>query len=244
MHYRTGSLTYISPFDIPGESTNYATDDDLNKVKIGYKLHGNTTYELKVGYGNLTDVFGRRLRPPTNVKFQTGHLKPRLILEPSRLVLRSNSNATVPISVANLSGLDVRLATKSDPTQDWFVQDEFQEIDLSDDQIVPTTIDFENWLPTDAWQFVASIQPIADPKHGESPETSCIYGQITPYDVQARIGHSSSIAWITDLETGLAVANASVSLVETKDDADSCVDGNIHQQEGYCDTARKAVVVV
>lgn len=238
--YRSGSLAYISQYDIPGESTNYATDDDLNKVNIGYKLHGNTTYELRVGYGDLTDIFGRRLRPPTDVKFRTGHLKPRLLFEPSRIVSSAKSDLSLPIDVANLNGLNVRLATKVGLQQDWSVSSEMQQIDLADDQIVSTTIDFENWLTKDALHFVAEIEPITESKYGENPETSCIYGQITPYDIQARVGLTSSIAWVTDLDTGKVVENASVSLVETKEGVGSVLLETFTNEKGIASLPGRA----
>lgn len=230
--YRRGSLAYINPSDSNSNGSLSTSNVELNKIKIRYQLRGNTTYKLTVGYGGLFDVFDRRLRPPPEVEFDTGPLTPRFKHERPWLVLGAKSRLDIPVNVANLSALHVRFAAEKRSSDKWFLIDEKKEIDLPANRIVATTVDFKDWLPAKTRRFVAAIEPIADPEHGENPPTSCIKGQVTPYDVHALIGHTSSIAWVTDLETGEVVPNARVSLVETKDSVGSILARSSTNRQG------------
>ena len=228
---RTGALVDIPDFESQGTSSTFATDDDLNKVKIGYELKGNSTYEMRVGFAPLTDVFGRRLRQPTTIKFHTGHLKPRLDYEMRSLVFAPESDVSVPVEAANLKELRVRMATETFPRRRWSARTHRQRLSLPADRIATTQLDFHDWVPEGTRRFAASIEPIAGREFGENPETSCIYGQIAHYDVQARIGHASSIVWVTDLQTGRVVPNASVLLLQSKDfDSSILVGANTNKQ--------------
>lgn len=236
-----GVLAYISRFELPGDNQDFASNDDLSKVNIGYQLTGNTTYELKVGDAPLFDVFARYLTRRTTVEFRTGPLKPRLNFLFPWLVMGVQSNLDVPVDVANLSDLRVRLAARTGSNQRWSVSRKRQSFEIPPDQIVPATLDFKNWLPSRTLQFVANIEPIADPQYGENPTTTCIYGQVTPYDVQARIGHTSSIAWVTDLQTGQVVPDASVSLVEIEQARGSVVAEATTNKQGIAPLPGKSV---
>ena len=238
--YRRESLAYITPSDSNNNGGLSASNVELNKVKIRYQLRGNTTYKLTVGHGPLYDVFDRRLLPPTEVEFDTGPLTPRFRHEPPWIVLSAKSRLDIPVYVANLRQLHVRFAAEKRSSGKWSVLDEKKEVDLPANRIVFTTVDFGNWLPAKTRRFVAAIKPIADPEHGENPPTSCIYGQVTPYDVQARIGHTSSIAWVTDLETGEVVPNATVSLVETKDSVGSILARTSTSKQGIASLPGRA----
>ena len=214
---KIGELTYISRSDRLSRNEGFATDDDLSKVNIRYGLRGNTTYELRIGFAGLNDVFGRRLRTQTAIKFKTGHLRPRLDLDARWLVFNSESPLEIQADAANLTHLRVQLATEKRSGQGWNIRNKRQKLTLPTDQIASTTLDLENLFPYETGQFVAALEPIAGSKYGENPETPCIVGQVTPYDVHARIGYSSSIAWVTDLHTGQVVPDATVALIEAKD---------------------------
>lgn len=238
--YRRGSLAYINPSDSNSNGGLSTPSVEMNKIKIRYQLRGNTTYKLTVGYGGLYDVFSRRLRPPPEVEFDTGPLTPRFEHERPWLVLSAKSRLDIPVNVANLSALHVRFAAEKRSSDKWSLIDEKKEIDLPANRIVATTVDFKDWLPAKTRRFVAAIEPIADPEHGENPPTSCIKGQVTPYDVHALIGHTSSIAWVTDLETGEVVPNARVSLVETKDSVGSILARTSTNKQGIASLPGRA----
>lgn len=238
--YRRGSLAYIIPSDSNSDEGFSTSNVELNKVKIRYQLRGNTTYKLTVGHGPLTDVFDRRLRPPTEVEFDTGPLTPRFEHKPPWIVLSAKSRLDIPVYVANLNELHVRFAAEKRSSGKWSVLDETRDVDLPANRVVATTVDFKDWLPAKTRRFVVAIDPIADPEHGENPQTSCIFGQVTPYDVQARIGHTSSIAWVTDLETGGVVPNATVSLVETKDSVGSIMARTSTNKQGIASLPGRA----
>ena len=209
-----GAVHRISNWGSSRNEEHFATEDDLNKVKLGYELRGNTTYELKFGNAFIHDVFGRRLRNAPDIKFHTGHLKPRLNTRSSRIVLSPESNFEVPVHAANLNDLRVKIASKTDSSLKWSVRNKRQTLNLTADRIVSTNLDFKDWLSEDSHRFVAAIAPVANPSYGDDPETECIFGQVTPYNVHALIGLTSSIAWLTDIETGQLVSDASVSLME------------------------------
>lgn len=219
--YDRGEVPRISNWESSGTEEHFATEDDLNKVKLGYELRGNTTYELKFGSAFIHDVFGRRLRNAPDIKFHTGHLKPRLNTPSSRIVLSPDSNFKVSAYAANLNDLRVKIASKTKPSLKWSVRNKRQKLSLTADRIVSTNLEFKDWLSEDSHRFVAAITPVANPSFGDDPEIECIFGQITPYNVHARIGQTSSIAWLTDIETGQLIPDASVSLTQIGDSNDT-----------------------
>ncbi|MXW54583.1 MAG: hypothetical protein F4Z66_11560 [Gammaproteobacteria bacterium] len=219
---KNGTLVRISRTELTGNNKQFATDDDLHKVRLGYELQGDTAYELRVGFGLLSDVFGRRLRSNSTVKFRTGHMKPKLQIEPAWLVLNTDSDGKLPIDVANVQELRVRLATQRNSKRGWSVTNKKERLKLAANQVVSTTLGIGEWLSSRTGQFALALEPTALEKHGSDPEVSCIFGQVTPYHVHARIGQTSSVAWVTNLETGQVVPDASVALIET-DDSSSTV---------------------
>ncbi|MXW54471.1 MAG: hypothetical protein F4Z66_10965 [Gammaproteobacteria bacterium] len=95
------------------------------------------------------------------------------------------------------------------------MKEQRQNLDVATDQLVPTTLDLSKLLVEQKTPFVAVLEPRAIRRFGNDPEASCIVGQVTSYNVWARMGHLSSIVWITDLKTGKVVPDVPVSLVRS-----------------------------
>ncbi len=211
---RRDGLVFVSQFSrFGGRSLLFAEEDNFNKIWLGYRLNGNTTYTLHIGSSPIKDVFGRQLRNPMEIEFRTGHLKPRLIARYPLAVMNANAGADLPVEVANLRNLNLRLFSQQKTEARWSLEEKRQRLSVVVDQTIPTTLDFSDLLLERSAPFVAVVEPTAIRRYGEDPDSSCIVGQLTSYNVWARIGYSSSIVWLTDLETGEVVPNVPVSLV-------------------------------
>ena len=211
----------VSPVEIShrfsseySHSIGFAPDDSYYKLKIKYSLAGNTNYQLQVGQEEIEDLFGRKLPDSPPIEFRTGNLKPRLQLRERELIFSTGSVARVPAKLANLSGLRIGLHTDvptSSERTSWF---EHVPIATPPDRIFEVPLNVRDFLPSTSGEFVAVVDSIAIPGKGESPTTRCLYGQVTPYNVHTRFGVESSVAWVTNLQTGETVPDATVSLIQ------------------------------
>ena len=201
----------------------FARDDNLFKVNFRFRFAGNTNYQLTFRDGVIYDFFGRRLPETPSVHFRTGDLKPRLIVSPSLLLLSPESRPRVRLEVANLTELLIGVDMDRPSMQDRIEVSQRTPLQIPVDRIVKTRLDLREFLSGQSGEFVAKIDPMARQESGNNPPRKCFYGQVTPYNVHARVGEASSLAWVTDLQTGEAVSGADVSLIRRSDSSDSSV---------------------
>ncbi len=192
--------------------------DGFFEYILPFKFHGKTEYSIADGVEPFTDVFGRPSSFPSSLRFRTGHMKPRLARIEPISILSPDSQLELPISYANLTGLQVELEVDNPFLQKRSKQDKTIELGGPQEQVVHETLNVLDWLGIQNGQLFAEVSPQAHQRLENDLPKSCFYLQVTPYNVQARVGMASSMAWVTDLETGELVADAKVELIQREND--------------------------
>ncbi|MCY3885175.1 MAG: hypothetical protein OXG24_09725, partial [Gammaproteobacteria bacterium] len=192
-------------------------DDGLFRFNLPFKFRGKTEYSITDGAKPVTDLFDRTLTLSNPLTFRTGHMKPRLVGLARVAIFDFASPLELPLKFANLEKLQIGLATDIFDEENRSNREEVVDFEGRVDQVGDKTLDIRDWLHGKTGQFLAEFEPIAYPNVGESPRKTCLYGQLTPYNVHARMGLTSSIAWVTELDTGEVVPHASVELIQTEE---------------------------
>lgn len=191
--------------------------DGFFTYTLPFEFHGKIEYSITAGTDPIADVFGRALTLPSPLAFQTGHMKPRIVSLDPVAIFELDSPLEIPIQFANLQHLQIGLKLDSLGEESRTKKDAFVDFEGLVNRPGRKTLDMRDWLDEETAQFVAEFEPIAYPDIGENPRKTCLYGQITPYNVNARVGMTSSVAWVTDLETGDVVRDAIVELVQLEE---------------------------
>ncbi|MXW52501.1 MAG: hypothetical protein F4Z66_00640 [Gammaproteobacteria bacterium] len=210
------------------------------KIDFRLQLNGNTEYSIGTGTKSMVDVFGRELTLENPLTFRTGHIKPRLERLNPVTVQEIDSEFEVPIEFANLEKLQIELEVRNSEENSLTQQERVVDFGGLVDRVGNETLNISDWLHMRNGEFIARAEPIAYSYIGENPPKSCIYGQFTPYNLQARVGLTSSIAWVTDLETGDVVSDATVDLVQLETDQRHSILETKTDQEGIATFLGKA----
>ena len=159
---------------------------------------------------NLRDEFGRRLSEALSLRFWTNHRNPDFTLVHRDAVLESGVDSEVPLYVTNLD--QVRLFYRL-LGEDRAVAHQVHSFSASGPEDVSFAIPLgvREMAKGSTGAVFGTIS--SDPAlHGRSFWQRRFFGQVTPYQVHAKLGHFNTLVWVTDLETGAPVPQAQVSI--------------------------------
>ncbi|MFW6175244.1 MAG: alpha-2-macroglobulin family protein, partial [Acidobacteriota bacterium] len=176
-------------------------------VTLPEVLEARSRYRLEGSAEALRDVFDRPLEEDVALDFLTGDRPPNLVLTHPVAVLERDVDTHLPAVVTNLDGLDVRLDRLTAGGH------ESERLDVP---VVPalnvayrTPLELRRWLGDHrSGAAVATVE--TRPATPDPPEW--FFAQVTPFQVHAKLGHRSSLVWVTDLATGRPVSGARVRL--------------------------------
>lgn len=228
-------------FDWPDSTEN------ADYFKVGLRrlrLNGSTEYSITNSSQPIVDIFDRALAFENPLKFRTGHIKPRLSSIGPVEIGKFGSKIEVPVEYANVERLEVKLEIHNPEDNTRTQQEKIVDFGGLVDRHGQKTLNLSDWIQGRNGEFIATIEPIAYSNIGENPRESCIYGQFTPYNVQARVGTSSSVAWVTDLETGDVVPDAKVELIQFERGQRSSIFQSSTDSEGVAKLPGKAQLTV
>lgn len=158
----------------------------------------------------VQDIFGRELTAPVHMAFATGHRTPNFVLDYSHAVLEKNVDSEVPLYVNNLKGysFDYRRLTPAGSTAD-----------LSYDKQVPQVQDIQFAVPLGVREMLEGKSGVVYGHLNTDPSIvnrwyPDLFAQVTPFQVHLKLGHFSSMAWVTDMATGQPVQGTSISLYQ------------------------------
>lgn len=157
--------------------------------------------------GELVDAFGRHLENPITINFKTSHRKPHHVLAYNTAILEKNTDSDVPLYVTNLQKINIGY-TK-------LTQQGLQN-NLQVSQALPEVHDLQYAVPLEIRKMlngqsgVVDLSITTEPQVNEEP--THLIAQVTPYQVEVKIGHFNSLIWVTDFATGLPMQNAKVML--------------------------------
>lgn len=157
------------------------------------------------------DMFGRTLSVPAEAEFATDHRKPNFILDHHDAVLEKNVDSDVPVYVDNINKIffDYRLlAGKADAETNTLTRP------------VANVQDIQFSMPTGMREALGGKSGAVyghfrtDPNVLPPDYANRLFAEVTPYQAHLKLGHFSSIAWVTDLATGAPVKKAKVTLYD------------------------------
>ena len=155
----------------------------------------------------VQDIFGRSLENSVNANFITDHRSPNYVLDYREAVLETNVDSEVPFYVNNLESyrFDYRQLTAKG-----------LETGKSYNQTVPAVRDIQFAVPFGIREMLGGASGAVYGTLFSTPSITNyppkLFAQVTPYQVHFKLGHFSSIAWVTDMTTGAVVPGAKVSL--------------------------------
>jgi len=159
---------------------------------------------------NITDEFGRKLSKPIAIQFTTDHRLPNFEMVYQNAVLEKATDSEVPLYVNNLESIRFNYRSVK-PGEEIAAQSISREI--------PKVQDIQFAIPLGIRQMLRGSsgaiygQLTTQPEVKKSPESAyTLFAQVTPYQVHVKLGHFNTLVWVTDLATGLAVADAKVTI--------------------------------
>ena len=177
-------------------------------------LRANKTYAISIPAGKLRDEFGRPLAGPVKMTFATDHRKPNYAFDHHFSVLEKGVDSELPIVVTNLAQINVKYAAvtgKGKVTKG----EELLAVGPALDISYPMPLKVREMLKNPSG-IVAGEIFTAPPLPDKTGEDRWFLSQITPFNVQVKVGHFNTLVWVTDFVTGLPVAGAQIDIFKGK----------------------------
>ena len=178
-------------------------------VWLPERLRAFDTYRLRSAPGALRDAFGRTLSTGLELQFRTAHRRPRLVLEHRLAVLKQGVDSDVPLYVTNLERVELSYRTLTADGASPAISASIE---------VPPVVDSAFAIPMGVRERLDGRSGALAGRISASPRPEIdgwrFFAQVTPFQVHVKLGHFSSLAWITRLDSGLPVAGARVYLYE------------------------------
>jgi uncharacterized protein YfaS (alpha-2-macroglobulin family) len=158
---------------------------------------------------NLVDEFNRRLDKPIVIRFATDHRLPNFELVHNDAVLEKGVDSEVPLYVNNLQDFSFQYRS----VRPSGVQD-----NQSLKALVPNVQDVQFAMPINVRTMLeggsgavyghVATSPTVD-KY--SDEARRLFAQVTPFQMHVKLGHFSSLVWVSDMQSGSPVEGAKVT---------------------------------
>lgn len=156
----------------------------------------------------VQDIFGRPLENAFNAAFLTDHRSPNYVLDYSDAVLEKNVDSEMPFYVNNLEQYHFgyrKFTTQGLSKDEYFNKDVPQVRDIQ--FAVPFGIrDMLGGKPGAVFGTLSSTPQV---NNGYRPT---LFAQVTPWQVHFKLGHFTSMAWVTDMASGEPVSGVKIGL--------------------------------
>lgn len=157
---------------------------------------------------NLLDEFGRPLSMPVDFSFMTSHRQPNIDFSHQTAVLEKNVDSQMPVYATNINTLSIDYSKMTTAGVEHKLRRELAMPDVTDIAFAhPMPI--RDMLDQQSGVIFGMVDIDPEPKHFRPYE---LFSQVTPWQVQAKLGHFNSLFWVLDMATGEPVADASISL--------------------------------
>ncbi|HUP90615.1 MAG TPA: alpha-2-macroglobulin family protein [Solimonas sp.] len=192
---------------------NQPPDKEGFEVRLPFDWQAMTQYRVDLLAG-IKDVFGRELPAGSTIKFRTGHRAPRIHLQHPVAVLEAGEDTQPPLIVSNIDELLLSYRRYSGNAY---------EPGLSSREAVNSKRDVAYAIPFDVRKLLAGRSGAVSGRIDTLPGTEAAQGvteffaEVTPWQVHVKLGHFSSLAWVTDLKTGLPIGGAKVEIYRGRD---------------------------
>lgn len=159
---------------------------------------------------NVVDEFGRALENPSSFVIKLDDRKPNYVLPNRTAILEKQADSDVPLYVNNLKSatLNYQAITVSNVVDNQTMVYPLTEV-KNIQYAVPLKI--RDLLKGKSGVILGSLQtnPTIEKNRGEADIT--LFAQVTPYQLQIKVGYHNTLVWVTDMATGKVVSGAQVS---------------------------------
>ncbi|HET8941852.1 MAG TPA: MG2 domain-containing protein [Rudaea sp.] len=189
---------------------------------LTFVLDPMRAFTLNVPAG-LKDIFGRTLAKPASVNILSWHRVPFLDTPPVQAVLESNQPTIVPLRFTNLEQfsfgyrimhapqLEAGSAIDATQTENLLLR---PDLDATEDRIVRGNLGVRHLLGGHSGVVWGDMTWLGRyQRKYRSPSSQPFMGQVTPWQVLAKVGHYNTQVWINRLDNGNPVAGAQVKLL-------------------------------
>ena len=179
------------------------------RVWLPEVLKAFEVYTIQSDRENLKDEFGRTLSTPINYRFATDHRLPDFTIAHPRAVLEKSVDSKMPLVVTNLEEISV--------TYDRLTTDDKRSLQKKK-IFVPQAEDIAFRIPLQVREMLNGqsgvVQGFVDstPHISKSHWNRWFFAQVTPFHVHVKVGHFNTLVWVSDLNTGKPIADATVKI--------------------------------
>lgn len=193
-------------------SQAYTKGDDY-LLFLPYGLKANQPYTLNAAASQVRDEFGRGLASDIDSAFVTSKRLPRLVYERGPSVLEKEEKTHLPVVIQNIDALDLQYDMLT-----------AQGATLNQRMIIPVdnAPDVSYHFPLKAREILKGSSGVIKGELSASPpalmgeQPDYFITQVTPFNVHVKLGHFSSLVWVTRLADGSAVGDARISIFTAK----------------------------
>ena len=179
-------------------------------VMIPEYLNAYSAYQFSAEPRTIRDVFGRKLTRPIHTRLLTDHRAPSYRFDHIYSVLETGVDSELPLYTTNLNSLHFSYATYT--AQGWSTpQQKTIPLRLPEDVSIKIPLKARELLAQDSGIIQGTFSTSPTPRYTRKPEW--FFSQVTPFHVEAKVGHNNSLVWVTDLTTGDIVKDANIKLL-------------------------------
>ncbi|MGI9336240.1 MAG: alpha-2-macroglobulin family protein, partial [Gammaproteobacteria bacterium] len=180
-------------------------------VWLPERLKAYTRYVISSAAGSLRDEFGRALTSGIDMALHTDHRRPNLLTPHPEAVLEGAIDSEIPVVLTNLDRVRARFDVLGTAG---LKQGLVRDIDVAD------VIDIAYAVPLGVRSMLGGRSGVVEGRLETEPAISHdvvqFFAQVSPFEVQTKLGHYDSVAWLVDLQTGQPVEGAEVTVVAAR----------------------------
>jgi alpha-2-macroglobulin len=168
-------------------------------------------YNIKsLGTINFRDEFGRPLNTAIDISFATDNRAPQHYMQYTHSVLESGVDSELPFYITNLDAVNINYRILEQQNWSDLITHNLQ---------LPKIKNISVKIPFNVRQLIGANSGVVSGSYVTSPDTEQVennwfFSQVTPYQVQAKLGHFNSLVWVSNFANGQAVANADVRILQ------------------------------
>ncbi|MCE5336575.1 MAG: hypothetical protein LLG06_18515 [Desulfobacteraceae bacterium] len=169
-----------------------------------------TEYRIIAKANTIKDEFGRALTKNIDMRFATDHRPPDLHIFKNMFVLEKGLDTDMPVVSTNLDQIELKYEVLG-PEGKSAPQSKVLTGPRKRDAAVSIPLQIRKLLGRDSGSVMGSLSTRPAVREKEY-QPNWFFAEVTPYHVHVKMGHFSSLVWITDLQTGKPVEGVSVRI--------------------------------
>ena len=178
------------------------------RLRLPAGLKAYTTYHLQAEGQRLQDEFGRGLPDDIDLQFATDHRPPNYHLKHTQSVLEQGVDTHLPLVITNIEDIELDYTTLT--TQGRRAnQHHTITPDKAEDIAYAIPLKVRELLPAPSGVLQGSIR--TTPTVGKG-KPRWFFSQVTPFHVHVKLGHYTTLVWVTRFADGQPVSEAQVSI--------------------------------